>query len=284
MDIKSLIDLKYNSGLMRKALSWKYKDNHFYKLPFGRIRGLKLYYQKDINFHAMLGFWEMGSLNLLIRLFNHFGLRRKPSVVIADVGGNIGYYSLFFSRQLDPTSKIFCFEPSSSILPVLKMNLAENHVQNVQVLELACDDHVGKNEFFIGAHHHQSSLIPEWSDNDRTGTKTEVATVTLDYFFEKFNQGGYPDLIKMDIEGGAVRALKGCDQCIRQKRPFILIESHTPGEDQAISELLLQYDYEAFRVNNRKWVKHKKENYKDRDGIWGTMLLMPAEKQKGFIN
>ncbi len=158
-----------------------------------------------------------------------------------------------------------------------------NNVSNVKVLDQACADHTGNDEFFIAEHHHESSLLKEWSNNATTGTKTVVATITLDYFFEKFNQGRYPDLIKMDIEGGGIFALRGCVNCITQKRPFILIESHNPGEDQAVSDVLRQYNYEAFRVNNDKWILHKNKDYTDPDGVWGTMLLMPAERKPDFI-
>ena len=42
----------------------------------------------------------------------------------------------------------------------------------------------------------------------------------------------------MDIEGAGVFALKGCDQCLRIKRPIFLMESHTPEEDGAVGNLL----------------------------------------------
>ena len=281
MNIKSLFSLEFNSPFLRKVLSLKYKEDQFYKLPFGRLKGTKLYYRKDVNFHAMLGLWEKESLEILIRLFALFSMSNKK-LTIADVGGNIGYYSIFFSRYLSESTEIFSFEPSSSILPVLRKNIMINNISNVKVLDLACADHVGNEEFFIGAHHHQSSLVAQWADNNTTGTKTVVPTVTLDYFFSKFNQHRFPDLIKMDIEGGGVYALKGCDQCIIEKRPFIIIESHTPDEDNAIIEVLQKYKYEAFRVNTGKWVKFTNRNYADPDGVWGTMLLLPAEQKIHF--
>jgi hypothetical protein len=107
--------------------------------------------------------------------------------------------------------------------------------------------------------------------------------VTLDDYFEKSNQGRYPDLIKMDIEGGGIYALKGCVNCLTQKRPFILIESHNKGEDQAVSDVLTQYDYEAYRTTNDRWVKNKNTQHPDLDGVWGTLLLMPAERKAEFL-
>lgn len=282
MNIRKLIYFHFNSSLARRILSLWFREDHFYKIPFGAIKGKRLYYRKDINFHATMGVWERDSLQVLDKVLYRFGLN-QPHKVIADVGSNIGYYCLYFSKYLDPSAQIFAFEPSSSILPVLRKNLVVNSVSNVKVLELALADHTGTDEFFLGEHHHESSLLREWSNNATNGTKTVVATVTLDYFFENFNQGRYPDLIKMDIEGGGIYALKGCANCLTQKRPFILIESHNPAEDKAVSELLQQYHYEAFRVNDAKWIVHKDITFPDLDGVWGTMLLMPAELKPEFI-
>jgi hypothetical protein len=44
----------------------------------------------------------------------------------------------------------------------------------------------------------------------------------------------------------------------------------------------MENNYEAFRVDNRKWVVHKNKNYKDREGVWGTMFLVPGELKNEF--
>jgi FkbM family methyltransferase len=282
MNLRQLTYFKFNSSLIRRLLSLWFREGHYYKIPFGAIRGSKLYYRKDINFHSTMGVWEKESLQVLKKIFVRFGLN-QPGKVIADVGANIGYYSIFFSRYLDPSAQIFAFEPAVSILPVLRKNLVINHISNVKILELACADHTGNEEFFLGGHHHESSLLRDWSNNASAGTKTTVASITLDDFFEQFNQGRYPDLIKMDIEGGGIYALKGCVNCIAKKRPFILIESHNEGEDGAVSHLLLQFNYEAFRITDEKWVINRHTQHPDPDGVWGTLLLMPAERKSDFL-
>jgi FkbM family methyltransferase len=266
----------------RKLLSFWFKEGKSYKVPFGPIRGTRLYFTRGITFHSMIGDWEQGSQELLSKLITKFDLN-KPNKVIADVGANMGFYSIFFSKNLDPTSRIFAFEPSITILPVLRKNMDINHLKNVQIFDMACSDHTGTDEFFISENHHTSSLLEEWSTNATAGTKTVVSTITLDDFFEKYNESRFPDLIKMDIEGGGIYALKGCINCIVKKRPFILFESHNPGEDDAVGNLLRTFNYEAYRISNAKWILHKDKDYTDPDGVWGTMLLMPTERKAAFI-
>ena len=269
---KKIRSFEFNSGIIRFCLSFFYKEGRFYNITFGKLRGIRAYYRKDINYHAMLGFWENGSFLVLDKIIKRFGLNKRK-VIVADVGANIGFYSLFFSKFLHPESKIFAFEPSESIIDILKKNLDFNHASNVKIVEMACADKVGEIEFYIGRHHHQSSILKEWADNESEGKRVTIRATTLDDFFYKENGQEFPDLIKMDIEGGAPYALKGCKNCIFVKRPFILIESHTSGEDWAIGELLIENNYEAFRVDDQKWVLHKNKNY---------MLLVPGELGKVF--
>ncbi len=280
MGIRKILRLEFNSSALRKILGGIYKEGKYYRILFGKLKGMRSYYQHDINFHAIVGLWENDSFNTLTLLSHQFGLDKKK-MVIADVGANIGYYALYFSKYYTPESEIYSFEPSVSILDVLKKNIAANKADNVHVLDLACSDKSGEVEFYVGEHHHQSSMISDWAENETRGTKMVVKSTSLDDFFSGLDS--FPDLIKMDIEGGGVFALKGCEKCIRTKKPFILVESHTGAEDLAVSEVMLKYGYDAYRINDKKWVKKKDKNYKDKEGVWGSMLLVPSEVRNKFV-
>jgi FkbM family methyltransferase len=200
--------MQFGSLMLRKILHAFYNEGKSYKIPFGKLRGMKSFYRNDINFHVMMGLWEEDSIEILSELFAQYELNDKK-IIVADVGANTGYYSLFFSRYLNIESKIFAFEPASSILDILKKNMEINHISNVQVLGMACTDKSGEIDFFEGNQHYHSSLLSEWGGNDTFGTKTRVKSISLDDFFSLENGGSFPDLIKMDIEGGGVYALKG---------------------------------------------------------------------------
>jgi hypothetical protein len=102
---------------------------------------------------------------------------------------------------------------------------------------------------------------------------------TLDAFFSPETTRQAPAFIKIDIEGGGTSALPGCRRILREVRPFILIESHTPDEDRAISNVLCESNYSGYRLNNRKWVEKPRATYPDEDGVWGTLLLIPEERR-----
>jgi FkbM family methyltransferase len=176
---------------------------------------------------------------------------------------------------------VIAFEPSPSILPLLKRNLAANAIQNVEVVELACSDQIGEVEFFVGDHHHISSLDGAWASQGKGRlAPISVGSTTLDAFFYGTKAAPrLPDLIKIDIEGGGVFALKGMDRCLSESRPLVWIESHTPHEDRAISQMILKHGYQAFRLQTGKRVMEPQTTYPNPEGVWGTMLLFPNEKE-----
>jgi FkbM family methyltransferase len=252
-----------------------YKEGRSYTIPFGKLKGSRLVYRDDVNFKEMLGLWENDSLNILSGILDKYFKGRK-SICIADVGANLGYYSIFFSRRLDQSSSIFAFEPSASVLSLLERNIEVNDLANVSIKKAAVSDKHGEVEFFLGENHHQSSIYASWADNQEGIKKVTVPSISLDEFFGSDGRV-FPDFIKMDIEGAAVFALKGCRECVTKKRPIWLIESHTADEDHAISEMVTTFDYEAYRISTGKWVTKKNEDYRNPDGIWGSMILIPSE-------
>lgn len=276
---RTLSNLRYvriNSSAARRILGLVYHEGSIYTVPFGRLRGVKLQYDPTINFHAMLGLWETESFNLLARVFEA-GILSAQNPIICDVGANLGLYTLFFARS-QPKSTVYAFEPAP-IVSRLRTHLALNGIANAIVVEQACSDKVGELEFYIGYHHHASSLHMKWAQGDHASIQAiRVLTTTLDAHFYGQSPRPGPDFIKMDIEGGGTFALKGCDRCIHEKRPLFLIESHTPDEDRAISDLILRHGYRAFRLDNRRWVDAPDRTHPDPNGIWGTLLLWPEEK------
>ena len=268
---------RFNSAIARAALSTYFRSGRSYRLLMGPLRGSRMRYDRSVNFHAILGLWDADILDLLDEIFVKGGLLPKGSVV-ADVGANIGYYSMWFSKVALENGQIYSFEPNAEIVPLLSENLALNGIDNVEIVDSACSDRVGQTEFFIAAHHHSSSLHGAWAGEDQgTARKITVPVTTLDAFFAPATGRPMPKFIKFDIEGGATHALPGCQRVLAESRPYVLIESHTVKEDQAISRVLTNFNYRAYRLNDRKWVENPEAVHPDKRGVWGTLLLIPEE-------
>jgi len=267
---------QWNSGLVRRALSLLFRENQWYRIPFGPLRGIKIHYDREVNYHAMLGLWELENFSFLNRVL--FKSEEKPGVVV-DLGANLGLYSIWFRKSMGDHGVVHAFEPAPYALEKLKKHVEANGERNIRMVPMACADKEGTVTFFIGFHHHSSSLFEGWAGGGQTTPeKVEVASTTLDdYFFG--NKLPLPNLIKMDIEGGGVYALKGCRRLAKEQRPFFFIESHTVAEDKAIGDFCLETGYAAYRLSDRNWVKDLRATHPQKDGVWGILFLVPSEKK-----
>ncbi len=276
MNLRDLRHGRMNSKMARAVLARCYRDGRVYRVPMGPLRGVRLRYQASINYHAMLGLWELESVRFLKRVLVDGGLISRDAVVL-DVGANIGMYALWLSRTCVPKGVVYAFEAAPGTFHTLQDTLQLNGAGNVIPTEAAVADVGGPIEFFIGFHHHASSLHQDWAAGETAGAeRVVVAGITLDEFLKR--HAVTPAFIKMDIEGGGVEALKGASGCLTEHRPLLLIESHNPNEDRAISHVLTAHDYQAWRLDSQSWVADRHDVHPNRQGVWGTMFLVPTER------
>jgi FkbM family methyltransferase len=88
-----------------------------------------------------LKIWKISKFLGLFRIFKKL---INTGDTIVEVGGHIGYVSLYFSRLVGPKGKVIIFEPGSNNLPYIKQNIRQNgdSTRNIQLIEAA----VGKNK------------------------------------------------------------------------------------------------------------------------------------------
>jgi FkbM family methyltransferase len=277
----NLTDIRYarfNSSLARHLLGLFYRPGGVYGLRFGPLRGLRMRYHPSVNFHAILGIWDAETFDLLDKLFVRSNLLAKDASVV-DVGANIGYYTMWLCTFAVTQGRVYSFEPSPDAVKFLRDNLKLNGIANADIVEAACGDRVGTGDFFLAHHHHSSSLHAKWAGGDQANARRiTVPITTLDAFFAPETARRAPSFIKFDIEGGGTYALPGCRRIFCESRPFILIESHTPDEDKAISNVLRDFSYFGYRLNDKRWVEKPYATHPDKDGVWGTLLLIPSER------
>jgi len=141
----------------------------------------------------------------------------KPGDVVYDIGANVGFYTILASLLVGPHGRVLAFEPLSRNLAFLKRHVTLNHASNVTVYEAAVSDSSGSSLF-------DSRGDPSMGRVHEAGNIC-VATVKLDELLESQSLPP-PDLIKMDIEGGELRALRGAAGLLRLHRPSILLATH----------------------------------------------------------
>lgn len=141
--------------------------------------------------------------------------------VVADVGANLGYYTVRFSRLVGPRGRVHAFEPSPRYRPRLVDHLRRNGCpDNVTVSEFALSDREGEERLFGDA----VSASMHWVHDARQPAVEE--TIRLTTFDAYARAAGLErlDFVKVDIDGHEPRFLAGAAETLRRFRPAILIE------------------------------------------------------------
>jgi FkbM family methyltransferase len=150
-----------------------------------------------------------------------------------DVGANFGLYSLLVARS-GRVRAIHAFEPDPRNLAQLAGNLYLNKLTGaVQVHPLAISDKAGPLAFTIAD---DGATGKTYAAPD--GATTLMAT-TLD---DTFALAGARLVLKIDIEGHALAALRGGERLLRNNRCLLQIEAWE-HDLAAVSETLQGFGY-----------------------------------------
>ncbi len=195
---------------------------------------LKLYLKNE-NYY-WLGNYEPH----LIRAIKDFC---KADMTIYDVGANIGYLSLIFARLIGMEGKVYAFEPLPENSQRIADHIALNSLQNIiHLIPYAVSDHEGIQTFLVHWHTALSRLTTCSHKDNEFIKKIEIKSLRLDDFV--FRDGNpQPNIIKIDIEGGGVKAIPGMLEIVRKARPILFMELHGPEEHKAAWEVLKQNNY-----------------------------------------
>lgn len=155
----------------------------------------------------------------------------KPGSVALDVGANIGYYSVVFSKLVGEQGKVLAFEPTVHYGNVLSENLKQGQIKNCEIFSYGLSDRRQELEISIGS----ASATLHWSDDIRPIAFEKIHLQRLDDVWDSFGLDRL-DFIKIDVDGHEPAFLNGAWETIAQYRPVILLEvSHANYLDYGIT-------------------------------------------------
>jgi len=146
---------------------------------------------------------------------------------VIDVGAHIGYYSLMAAHRLRQVGAglVFAFEPHPINFADLQRNQQLNNLSNLILIQKAVADQTTQMRLFSGPVSGTHSLRQFPYHND----SYEVECIALDDFiidlitiYGQVKIG----LIKLDIEGAELLALRGAQGLIERDKPYILYEEN----------------------------------------------------------
>ena len=165
--------------------------------------------------------------------------------VVIDVGANIGIYSIPLAK-CHPKLKVIAIEASPDIFARLKSNCELNELSNVTLVNTAISNQdKGITEFY--ERDSMSTMfkdfLAEFGINDDNLDKRQIPTRTLDSIIENMNLNNI-SLLKLDIEGAEILALRGASNSLGQKKiRNLLIEYHSRTNLEQLTKLMEGYGY-----------------------------------------
>ena len=207
------------------------------------------------------GYWFHGKNRENAEMFA-FSRLIQPGACVIEVGGHIGFISLFYSKLVTPPpatagGQVIVFEPGINNLQYLKTNVAKH--SNVNLVVAACSDSDGESIFYIDNLTGQNnSLVASFdglkvNSSNAPGISVDiesvmVATVKLDSYCAEF--AIKPDFIKIDVEGHEFSVLIGADRTLSdQFPPILMVEIQTDHEE--IINLLHLKGYDLYKPNGQ---------------------------------
>lgn len=140
--------------------------------------------------------------------------------VLYDIGANVGLVALHAARK----STTIAFEPDPEFLARLRRNVQLNPSVSVEILPVAVSDSNGRVTLYTdGAQGNSPSLVRQ----DAKRGSVDVKAQTLDSIVA---EGGLPlpTVLKIDIEGAEVLALRGARDVLHGRQPprALFLEVH----------------------------------------------------------
>jgi len=193
----------------------------------GPARGMKWITGSSVH-GCWLGTYEPEKQKALLRFV-------KPGMVVYDIGAQAGFYTMFFSRLVGETGRVFAFEPCPYGTRFLVDHVRVNRLANVSVLQVAVSERTGLIGMTI------DHGIMENKIHDSSDSILMVAAVTID------DSGlPVPDLIKLDVEGAESAVLKGAQRILREVRPVVFVALHSAAQRKFCATLLKQAGYTIY--------------------------------------
>jgi FkbM family methyltransferase len=122
----------------------------------------------------------------------------------------------------------------------LRKNLDLNNATNVRLFPNAVADKSGSTTFLVHESGGMGKIKAAPGQTQGFEREISVQTIALDDFAVA---NPFPQLIKIDIEGGEVLALRGMGRLLRERRPILFLELHGAEATAAVWDRLRTLHY-----------------------------------------
>ena len=213
--------------------------------PF-RVRHEGYQDENELFWVGLENCWEKESFRLWMAL-----CRLKSAPIIFDAGANNGIYSLV-AQAVNPSARIYAFEPVPQIFKRLEANIRANHF-SVTTEPYAISDQSGEVTLFVPPteHSYSASLDPRFPSLSSDAVPVKVRAVSFADYRQEKNISAL-DILKIDIEGFEPQALIGLREDLNHFKPAILLEVLTEEAGKTIESIVMGLDYLYYNIDEKR--------------------------------
>jgi len=166
-----------------------------------------------------------------------------PGGTAVDIGANLGNHTLFFGAVLK--MPVIAIEPFDRVRRILERNLADNGLEDrTTVIPMAASDCEATCRIHLP---HPTNLgMAETRPAGDHPNDPVVAAAPLDTLLATCANAPTITLIKIDVEGAALAALRGARQTLDRDRPLLAVELGDEASRDEALDLLAPLGYRMF--------------------------------------
>lgn len=175
----------------------------------------------------------------------------RPGMVVADVGANIGYISLFAARRVGPSGRVVAVEPGPDNLSFLRRNVEANRMPWIEIIPCAAGAVKKRDTLYLGTIGTTHSLH---------GATPGARTLTIDVAALDEIVPGRLDLAKIDAEGSELDVLAGMSRLLADNPDLRLILEWSPHRlietgrsPDAIPVWLREHRFRVTVIEDESW-------------------------------
>ena len=208
--------------------------------------------KKDYISRSIINYetWEPNITCLMNNIINK---NKYSENNILDIGCNIGYHTLI-SQKYKSISHIYSIDGNNLNINLLKLSCGINNISNITLINKCISDKSGEflepaNQKLVDKVKNIGGLSYKKSEN-----KGGILSTTIDELIDK-NKITNILIMKIDIEGGELNALKGATKSLKTNIIKNIIIEITPkfnNDSKTILDILYENDYYLYNIPHKE--------------------------------
>lgn len=217
------------------------------------------------------GLHDFSEMSFLV----HF-LRKED--LFADIGANVGTYTILASAQVGANT--IAFEPSPSTFKWLEKNIQVNQInQKVKAFQIGLGEKKGSLRF-TNAYDAENHVISQWEKEEN------AMEINIESFDDLCFPEQIPNMVKIDVEGFESEVLKGMKSSLTDiKLNVIIIELNGSGyrydfDEKQIHAQLLELGFQPFEYSPFKRKLTRLSTFGSNNTIYIRDILLVEQRLK----